>query len=640
MNRPLISCHHLKDKKFFCKKDKRNFCNDCFDPHQDHHSEVVCLPQILVDNYEVLGYLGKGSYGVVLKVSNRLSGVLKAVKILEVDFDDQDDDQNDFEGIIEEIKTLSKLKHQNLMGISEALKEVNGNRVQFLLIMELCDETLNNFIRKNKFVNESQKFQMIYEISLGIKYMHGTNMMHRDIKPANIFLKRKEDNPNEWEVKIGDFGISKSINDQLFKANTAIGTTYYMSPEALSFQNYNEKTDIFACGIVFYEILFGLHPYESQNEKANENIIIQRIKSNQHYFTLEFHSHVLSNIIKSCLKPQDERISAKILVTALENIINNPNKTDFHNISTLTAKNNIINLEESKENELNQNFPQLNYEKFSNNQANAQKIWFDESMTLSSGDEIKNDEDIKFIKKLTLNQMDFIQENSSHVFVPNPKGTIKNLISSIGMFSNLKELTVNFLQTTYNYEFTLSTIDIISKSPSLEVLNLIFNNRIMYVRSAVSLCDPDRAMFICCTCCVPLCLNRNNNINEQIWFDPFFIDADAFKETHCTSGCNFLYIVQGKAFENLCERLSQSSKLNKLSLDFSFNSISPEDACKGIEKLKKNLQYMSINLSQQYGRPPPLGFQFSISWMNYNKNSRKKIKKSMEIICENFNLFA
>ena len=110
-----------------------------------------------------------------------------------------------------EIQTLAKMKHANLMTISDVLKEKEESKLKFLLFMEYCEDDLRNFIKDQKFQDFEEKLQIMYEICQGIKYMHHSGKMHRDIKPANIFLKKIND--KKWQVKIGDFGISKSIKN-------------------------------------------------------------------------------------------------------------------------------------------------------------------------------------------------------------------------------------------------------------------------------------------------------------------------------------------------------------------------------------------------------------------------------------------
>ena len=81
--------------------------------------------------------------------------------------------------------------------------------------------------------------------------------MHRDLKPGNIFLDA------DYNVKLGDFGLSRIMGDESIFAYTHVGTPYYMSPEQINDQRYNEKSDIWSLGCIIYEIAALRAPFEA-----------------------------------------------------------------------------------------------------------------------------------------------------------------------------------------------------------------------------------------------------------------------------------------------------------------------------------------------------------------------------------------
>ena len=108
---------------------------------------------------------------------------------------------------------------------------------------------LNEYKEKNELIDKNIVYNIIIGICLGIKEIHDNNIIHRDLKPENIFLN--EDN----EIKIGDFGISKQLEVNDGYAYSTIGSNYYMAPEIIKGEKYNNKIDIWSFGCIIYELL-------------------------------------------------------------------------------------------------------------------------------------------------------------------------------------------------------------------------------------------------------------------------------------------------------------------------------------------------------------------------------------------------
>lgn len=96
-------------------------------------------------------------------------------------------------------------------------------------------------------------------------YCHSKNIVHRDLKPENLIFDSKKDNAN---LKVIDFGTSKKL-DATKKLTSRLGTPYYIAPEVLK-KNYDEKCDIWSCGVILYILLCGYPPFNGSSE---ENIL-------------------------------------------------------------------------------------------------------------------------------------------------------------------------------------------------------------------------------------------------------------------------------------------------------------------------------------------------------------------------------
>ncbi|CAF3518975.1 unnamed protein product [Rotaria sp. Silwood1] len=145
----------------------------------------------------------------------------------------------------------------------------------FYFVMELCQtESLRNRLIKQTIKNQCEAWSIFNQIINGIEYIHSRKLIHRDLKPSNILFSM--DNI----VKIGDFGLVSAFGEDNIdnidhtKNDEFGGTTLYMSPEQINRQSYNQKVDIYAIGIILFELLY---PFSTQMERIRtlENIRLQ-----------------------------------------------------------------------------------------------------------------------------------------------------------------------------------------------------------------------------------------------------------------------------------------------------------------------------------------------------------------------------
>ena len=100
------------------------------------------------------------------------------------------------------------------------------------------------------------------QICQGVKYWHDKKLLHRDLKSQNIFMT------SDGQVKIGDFGISKILEHTKDNVHTLVGTPCYLSPEIIENQSYNLKSDIYALGVMLYEMWALKHPFKADSIHA------------------------------------------------------------------------------------------------------------------------------------------------------------------------------------------------------------------------------------------------------------------------------------------------------------------------------------------------------------------------------------
>ena len=157
-----------------------------------------------------------------------------------------------------EVRVLQQISHQNIVNLVDVLRD----DFNYYVIMEFCSGgDLLSLITSKKKISEHETKRYMYQIMMGLQYLHGISITHRDLKPDNIFLDKN------GAIKIGDFGFSRYIpQDNL--ATTICGSPCYSAPECFSGNPYNPyKSDIWSCGIIMYAMLTGHLPWKSSNRK-------------------------------------------------------------------------------------------------------------------------------------------------------------------------------------------------------------------------------------------------------------------------------------------------------------------------------------------------------------------------------------
>ena len=153
-------------------------------------------------------------------------------------------------------QVMSSLQHPYITRFFQSLQCLE----ELVIVMEYCaGGDLRAIInqRNGVFFREERILDWFTQLCLAVKYMHDKNILHRDIKSQNIFLTQT------GKIKLGDFGISKTLDCSKDLANTCIGTPYYMSPEICTNKPYNSKSDIWALGCVLYEMAALKHPFQA-----------------------------------------------------------------------------------------------------------------------------------------------------------------------------------------------------------------------------------------------------------------------------------------------------------------------------------------------------------------------------------------
>ncbi|KAL4466461.1 hypothetical protein ABPG73_019079 [Tetrahymena malaccensis] len=206
--------------------------------------------------------LGKGAYGEVRKAIHKASGQLRAIKIIKIDEVSKEDKQN----LENEIDILRNLDHPNIIKIYEFYKDSN----YFYIVSELCTggELFDKIIEEKSF-DEYKACNIIKQVLQAVNYCHSNKIVHRDLKPENLLY---DNDTSSQTLKVIDFGTSRYYDPQN-KLTQRLGTPYYIAPEVLK-KEYNEKCDIWSCGVILYILLCGYPPFASKVDSE----ILEKVK--------------------------------------------------------------------------------------------------------------------------------------------------------------------------------------------------------------------------------------------------------------------------------------------------------------------------------------------------------------------------
>jgi len=211
------------------------------------------------DEYELKEKLGEGAYGCVYKVLQRKTNYLRAVKAIKK----KNVEKNEF---LNEIEVLKTVDHPNIIKLFECYYDRNF----YYMVEEYCSGgDLFDYIQKEKCFNEKKARIIFKQLLSAINYLHKKNIVHRDLKPENIvFIKTKN---KDIFIKIIDFGASITFKGK--NLSQELGTIYYIAPEVFM-NNYNEKADIWSCGIILYTMLCGHPPFCGHDENSIKSKIL------------------------------------------------------------------------------------------------------------------------------------------------------------------------------------------------------------------------------------------------------------------------------------------------------------------------------------------------------------------------------
>jgi serine/threonine-protein kinase len=285
------------------------------------------LPQSL-GRYVVESAIGRGSMGAVLLARDPAIDRRVAVKLIQTSVQLTPNEWEKYkERFYREARAAGKLLHQGIVAIFDVGHTVEG--VPFI-VMEYVEGRTLSALAEEKELPLELALRIAIEALEALDYAHSQGVVHRDLKPANIMLSA------EGRAKIMDFGVAHVVGSQMTQADEILGSPHFMAPEQLGKGKVDQRTDVFAFGVVLYWMLTGLLPFTGDSFAA----IAQAILSERPVSPKDLKRTVpreLGKVVLRCLEkdPAKRFATAGELRAALQRIAKPPQSSRPHVVAVL-----------------------------------------------------------------------------------------------------------------------------------------------------------------------------------------------------------------------------------------------------------------------------------------------------------------
>ncbi|MCU1364106.1 MAG: serine/threonine protein kinase with sensor(s) [Acidimicrobiaceae bacterium] len=213
--------------------------------------EPVDDPRLYSNRYQVTHLIARGGMAMVYRAQDTLLNRAVALKIL---YPELSADPLFVERFRREAQAAANLSHPNIVPVFD-WGEDSGT---YFIVMELVEGTsLAEMLRGGVTISPARSAQIVAQVAAALGYAHRSGVVHRDVKPGNILITR------DGQVKVTDFGIAQAVSseDHLAEVGSVMGTATYFSPEQASGEAVDGRSDVYALGVVLYEMLVGRPPF-------------------------------------------------------------------------------------------------------------------------------------------------------------------------------------------------------------------------------------------------------------------------------------------------------------------------------------------------------------------------------------------
>jgi eukaryotic-like serine/threonine-protein kinase len=209
-----------------------------------------------IGRYEVIERVGRGGMGVLYRGRDPVLDREVAIKVMAGDFSADESARSRF---FREARASARLQHRNIVTIFEFAED---SGMPYIAMEFLRGQSLSQRLQSQPPLTLVQKLDIVTQLLTGLHYAHEQGIVHRDVKPANVWLL------DDGTVKLLDFGIAKIAASTMTSAGSVLGSAFYMAPEQVSGREVDGRADVFAAGVVLYELLSQHRPFEAETPTA------------------------------------------------------------------------------------------------------------------------------------------------------------------------------------------------------------------------------------------------------------------------------------------------------------------------------------------------------------------------------------
>ncbi|HKO92714.1 MAG TPA: protein kinase [Polyangiaceae bacterium] len=268
-------------------------------------------PQLIAGRFELRDLLAQGGMGVVYQGYDRDTRKAVAIKVIQPAL--IVDHPEIVERFVREGEILRRLNHPNIV---EMVAAVRHEGQQYLILEYVAGGSLRDLLRRRSRLPLERALSILLELCDALARAHHLSTLHRDIKPENVLMAL------DGTPRLTDFGLARSGAERITRENAVLGTVSYLSPEALWGEPLDQRADVWACGVMLFEMLAGRCPFEGDRQGAVVTSILQRPLPDLAALRPDAPERLIELVGRMLEKSRDARIaSARQVAAELESIL-------------------------------------------------------------------------------------------------------------------------------------------------------------------------------------------------------------------------------------------------------------------------------------------------------------------------------